>query len=137
MPRRVLHILNGAGGGAALSTIDLIAGLRGHGIESAAVCHTMGSIDERRRRVVGSERRSHPTQQADERGLQPFVEQVDPGVDRAALAVDLDRDGLEVASQAIAPLEERDLVGLLQEPGAGEAGPSAADDGYLHPAAVA
>lgn len=49
LPRRVLHVMNGAAGGAALSTIDLMNAMRAHGISSAAVCHDAGSETERRR----------------------------------------------------------------------------------------
>ena len=42
-PRHVLHVLNGAAGGAALSTIGLIEALRARGVESSAVCHDFGS----------------------------------------------------------------------------------------------
>ena len=46
-PRKVLHVFNGAGGGAALSTIGLIESFRAQGIEACAVCHEMGSQQER------------------------------------------------------------------------------------------
>lgn len=49
LPQRVLHILNGAAGGAAISTIDLIGEFAKHGILSSAVCHTAGDFHERRR----------------------------------------------------------------------------------------
>jgi glycosyltransferase involved in cell wall biosynthesis len=48
-PAKVLHVLNSAGGGAALSTIGLVEALRESGIESCAVCHDAGSADERER----------------------------------------------------------------------------------------
>jgi glycosyltransferase involved in cell wall biosynthesis len=48
LPRRVLHVMNAAGGGAALSTIDLIRSFRALGVDSVAVCHEMGSDEERR-----------------------------------------------------------------------------------------
>ena len=38
--------MNGAGGGAALSTLALMHGLRRHGIESSAVCHAAGTPAE-------------------------------------------------------------------------------------------
>jgi glycosyltransferase involved in cell wall biosynthesis len=44
---KVLHLLNAAGGGAAVSTCLLMEGLRRHGVESCAVCHTMGTAEER------------------------------------------------------------------------------------------
>jgi glycosyltransferase involved in cell wall biosynthesis len=47
LPRHVLHVLNSAGGGAALSTIGLMESLRQRGIESSAVCHDSGSASER------------------------------------------------------------------------------------------
>jgi len=47
LPRKVLHVMNGAGGGAALSTLDLIGALRERGIESCAVCHEGGVPAER------------------------------------------------------------------------------------------
>jgi glycosyltransferase involved in cell wall biosynthesis len=46
-PRHILHVLNSAGGGAALSTIGLIDSLRERGIESSAVCHDAGNASER------------------------------------------------------------------------------------------
>jgi len=49
LPRRVLHVLNSAGGGAVMSTIDLIRSFRDLGVESVAVCHEMGSGAERSR----------------------------------------------------------------------------------------
>lgn len=48
-PERVLHVLNGASGGAAATTIGLIEGLTARGIESSAVCHDAGSSDDRDR----------------------------------------------------------------------------------------
>ncbi len=47
-PRKVLHILNSAGGGAALSTLSLIDYLTAQGIASAAVCHDAGTAEERK-----------------------------------------------------------------------------------------
>ncbi|MCC6993613.1 MAG: glycosyltransferase family 4 protein [Deltaproteobacteria bacterium] len=44
---RVLHVMNGASGGAALSTIALMQALRPHGVSCAVVCHDSGSPDER------------------------------------------------------------------------------------------
>jgi glycosyltransferase involved in cell wall biosynthesis len=46
-PRHVLHVLNAAVGGAALSTIGLIESLRERGIESSAVCHDLGGPEDR------------------------------------------------------------------------------------------
>jgi glycosyltransferase involved in cell wall biosynthesis len=48
-PKKVLHVLNSAGGGAALSTIDLIESLRKEGVAACAVCHDAGSTSERER----------------------------------------------------------------------------------------
>lgn len=48
-PKRVLHVMNGAGGGAALSTLGLIAGLAKRGVASAIVCHDMGDEAEKAR----------------------------------------------------------------------------------------
>ena len=48
-PRKVLHVLNDAGGGAALSAIGLIESHRRQGIESCAVCHESGTLEERQR----------------------------------------------------------------------------------------
>ena len=45
----VLHVLNSAGGGAALSTLSLITALAGEEIGACAVCHDAGSADERER----------------------------------------------------------------------------------------
>jgi glycosyltransferase involved in cell wall biosynthesis len=47
LPRKVLHVLNGATGGAARSTIGLIEALRGMGVESCAVCHDAGTPEDR------------------------------------------------------------------------------------------
>ncbi len=46
-PRKVLHVLNSAGGGAALSTLGLIEMLRADGIGACAVCHDAGTAVER------------------------------------------------------------------------------------------
>jgi glycosyltransferase involved in cell wall biosynthesis len=46
---RVLHLLNGATGGAAMSTIALIERLKALGIGSCAVCDDMGTPEERAR----------------------------------------------------------------------------------------
>jgi glycosyltransferase involved in cell wall biosynthesis len=46
-PRKVLHVLNSAGGGAALSTLGLIGMLRADGIDACAVCHDAGTAEER------------------------------------------------------------------------------------------
>ena len=56
-PRKVLHLLNGAAGGAALSTIELIAALRREGVEACAACDLGGTGDEiaRLRDAVGGE----------------------------------------------------------------------------------
>jgi len=48
-PKKVLHVLNGAGGGAALSTLALIEAFQKLGIEACAVCHDAGSPGERQR----------------------------------------------------------------------------------------
>jgi glycosyltransferase involved in cell wall biosynthesis len=48
-PKKVLHVLNGAGGGAALSTLALIEAFQKLGIEACAVCHDAGSPSERQR----------------------------------------------------------------------------------------
>src|ERR1700730_11446047 len=42
----VLHVLNSAAGGAALSTIDLIKALGQEGISACAVCHDAGTAVE-------------------------------------------------------------------------------------------
>lgn len=49
LPRRVLHVMNGAAGGAALSTVGLMQGLRRLGVEAAAVCLDAGSAEEKAR----------------------------------------------------------------------------------------
>jgi glycosyltransferase involved in cell wall biosynthesis len=48
-PSKVLHVLNGASGGAAMSTLGLIASLERLGVKSCAVCHAAGSPAERKR----------------------------------------------------------------------------------------
>ena len=45
----VLHVLNGASGGAAMSTIALIENLASEGIQSCAVCDDRGTVNERAR----------------------------------------------------------------------------------------
>ncbi|MEK6237001.1 MAG: glycosyltransferase family 4 protein [Planctomycetales bacterium] len=47
LPSRVLHVLNSAAGGAALSTLGLIQAFAERGISSSAVCHDAGSEFER------------------------------------------------------------------------------------------
>src|SRR5688572_809252 len=47
LPRKVLHLMNAAGGGAALSTLGLIGQLRERGIECCVVCHDAGTTEER------------------------------------------------------------------------------------------
>ncbi len=56
-PRKVLHVLNSAAGGAALSTLGLIESFRRQGIASCAVCHDAGSPQERNslREATGGE----------------------------------------------------------------------------------
>jgi len=46
-PEKVLHVLNSAGGGAAMSTLALIRALRAEGVHSVAVCHDAGTQQER------------------------------------------------------------------------------------------
>lgn len=46
-PRKVLHVMNAAEGGAALSTVALMRALKNRGIESCAVCHDAGSVEAR------------------------------------------------------------------------------------------
>jgi glycosyltransferase involved in cell wall biosynthesis len=46
-PKTVLHVLNSAAGGAALSTIGLMRSLEHSGIASCAVCHDAGTVAER------------------------------------------------------------------------------------------
>ncbi len=46
-PKKVLHVLNSASGGAALSTIGLMDSLRKQGIDACAVCHDSGGQSER------------------------------------------------------------------------------------------
>lgn len=47
LPRKVVHVLNSASGGAALSTLGLIASFRREGIAACAVCHDAGNRQER------------------------------------------------------------------------------------------
>jgi glycosyltransferase involved in cell wall biosynthesis len=42
LPKRVLHVMNSASGGAAISTLDLIAACRKAGFDSVVVCHEAG-----------------------------------------------------------------------------------------------
>lgn len=48
-PTKVLHLLNGASGGAAMSTVGLITSLEKLGVKSCAVCHPAGTESERKR----------------------------------------------------------------------------------------
>ena len=47
LPTHVLHVMNGAAGGAALTTRSLIRGLAREGIVSSVVCHAAGNAEER------------------------------------------------------------------------------------------
>jgi glycosyltransferase involved in cell wall biosynthesis len=47
LPTKVLHVMNGAAGGAALSTLGLARELHRHGVRSCAVCSSAGSEQER------------------------------------------------------------------------------------------
>ena len=57
-PRTVLHVLNSASGGAALSTISLIRYTQQRGIRCAAVCNDTGTPDERTRLIEATEGRT-------------------------------------------------------------------------------
>ena len=48
-PRKVLHVLNGSSGGAAMSTLGLITTLESMGVASCVVCSPAGSDYERKR----------------------------------------------------------------------------------------
>ncbi|MCX5741624.1 MAG: glycosyltransferase family 4 protein [Proteobacteria bacterium] len=48
-PTKVLHVLNGASGGAVMSTIALIKSLERVGVKSCAVCHPAGTAAEQQR----------------------------------------------------------------------------------------
>jgi glycosyltransferase involved in cell wall biosynthesis len=54
-PRKVLHVLNSASGGAALSTLGLIETFRKLGIRACAVCHDAGTPSERDRLLQATE----------------------------------------------------------------------------------
>ena len=55
-PKVVLHVLNSAGGGAALSTMGLMSELRrSFGIQSCAVCHDAGTNEEREALLAATE----------------------------------------------------------------------------------
>ena len=47
LPEKILHVLNNAGGGAALSTVELMRAIAAAGVRSCAVCHDSGSKHER------------------------------------------------------------------------------------------
>src|SRR4051812_36313879 len=47
LPRRVLHVMNGAVGGAALSTLALIDALRAQGVDACAVCLDAGTDEQK------------------------------------------------------------------------------------------
>jgi glycosyltransferase involved in cell wall biosynthesis len=46
-PRKVLHVMNSSGGGAALSALALADAMAREGIVSCAVCHDVGTAEER------------------------------------------------------------------------------------------
>jgi glycosyltransferase involved in cell wall biosynthesis len=46
LPKRVLHVMNSAAGGAAISTIELIEALRKRGIDSVVACIPSGNQEE-------------------------------------------------------------------------------------------
>lgn len=48
-PAKVLHVLNSASGGAAMSTLGLMQALERQGVRSCAVCHDAGSPSEQAR----------------------------------------------------------------------------------------
>lgn len=50
-PTHVLHVLNSASGGAALSTLGIIDYLEKQGIQSSAVCHTGGTEADKQRLI--------------------------------------------------------------------------------------
>ena len=45
----IMHVLNGASGGAVMSTIALMENLKTHGIQACAVCDDRGTAEERER----------------------------------------------------------------------------------------
>lgn len=47
LPRKVLHVMNAAGGGAALSTLALIRELEKAGVRACVVCHDAGTAEEK------------------------------------------------------------------------------------------
>ena len=49
LPKKILHVLSGATGGAPLSTTALIEELARRGIRSCAVCHDLGNEEDRER----------------------------------------------------------------------------------------
>lgn len=49
LPRSVLHVMNGTGGGAPLSTLSTIRVMAQLGIESSVICHDQGTAGERAR----------------------------------------------------------------------------------------
>jgi glycosyltransferase involved in cell wall biosynthesis len=61
-PQKVLHVLNSAVGGAALSTLGLMEQFRQWGIASCAVCHDVGSAEERQRLLEATDGETRFTQ---------------------------------------------------------------------------
>lgn len=57
MPAHVLHVLNGADGGAALSTTSMMAALAKLGVRSSAVCHDAGAATARQQLLDAAEGR--------------------------------------------------------------------------------
>ncbi len=57
-PTMVLHVMNSAAGGAALSTLGLIEEFKKHGISNCAVCHDAGSKLERQQLLDATDGRA-------------------------------------------------------------------------------
>ena len=71
-------------------------------------------------------------QQADEVGVGPVVEHNKTGVDGKAFALHFNVNRMAVAAHPVTGLKHSDVVLAVEQIGAGQAGNTAADDGYFH-----
>ena len=67
-----------------------------------------------------------------ERRPHPRPEEVDAGVDGDPLAVEIDRDRVEMAAQSALALVERDAVNVAEQPRGDEPRAAPADDAHVH-----
>ncbi len=117
---------------------EQVRALREHAAEAGAAPFDPGGRNLGRERHVGS-RRGHAElgEQGDELRVSTPVEDEKAGIDAESAAVEGDVDGLGVAAEMVACLEERHPGAARELTGGGEPGDSGADDGDpLHRAAA-